>query len=257
LRYHAFDPYLAKVYGPMWPYGHLTGVAQGYDGPERASDMARLARSLLAHGKQREAKLWQGRAEAAALGQEPNSPDANPDVAHTRLLLDLVATREDRDPEIPLAPNEGLTPPVIPPRLPPDIAARVRDEYKDLSAQVAKQKYASAFKLVEDWPEETWNGKLGKDFALLTGFLDYKAEFYGDAIDELKPLADDADYVRRRPELLYYLGRSYFANANCAKAVAALERYGVAQQALGRPLLPASARSPEAENSQTAQPVLP
>jgi hypothetical protein len=43
--------------------------------------------------------------------------------------------------------------------------------------------------------------------------------------------------------LLYYLGRSYYANANCAKAVAALERFVQAQRALGRPLLPASAKS--------------
>ncbi|MBN2575647.1 MAG: fused MFS/spermidine synthase [Deltaproteobacteria bacterium] len=253
LRYQAYDPYLAKVYGPMWPYGHLTGVARGFDGESRVSDMARLARSLLAHGKSREAKLWQSRAEAAELGQEPPTPD----VAHTRLLLDLVATREDRDPEIPLAPDEGLTPPVLPPGLPPDIASRVRDEYRDVAAQVEKNKYASAFKVIEDWPEETWGAKLGKDFALLTGFLDYKAEFYGDAIDELKPLADDTDFVRRRPELLYYLGRSYFANANCAKAVAALERYIPAQRALGRPLLPASAQQEKAEKPQTGVPVLP
>jgi hypothetical protein len=207
----------------------------------------------LAHGKQREAKLWQSRAEAAAAGPGPELPD----VAHTRLLLELVATREDRDPEIPLAPADGLTPPVIPPGLRPDTADRVREEYRDLAAQFAKQKYASAFKIVEDWPEETWGGKLGKDFSLLTGFLDYKAEFYGDAIDELKPLADDADYVRRRPELLYYIGRSYFANANCAKAVAALERYIVAQQALQRPLLPASAGPAAPESAQTVPPVLP
>ena len=253
LRYQAYDPYLAKVYGPMWPYGHLTGVAHGYDGENRASEMARLARSLLAHGKLREAKLWQGRAEAVANGRDP----AEPEVAHTRLLLDLVATREDRDPEIALAPDEGLLPPVIPPTLTSEVAARVRDEYQDIAAQVGKQKYASAFKIVEDWPEETWGAKLGQDFSLLTGFLDYKAEFYGDAIDELKPLADDLEFVRRRPELLYYLGRSYFANANCAKAVAALERFIVAQQALGRSLLPASARQEAAEKSQTAEPVLP
>jgi uncharacterized protein HemY len=158
----------------------------------------------------------------------------------------LVATREDRDPEIPLAPDEGLTPPVLPPELPPEVAARVGEEYKDIAAQYDKQKYASAFKIVEDWPEETWGGKLGKDFSLLTGFLDYKAEFYGDAIDELKPLADNAEYVRRRPELLYYIGRSYFANANCAKAVAVLERFIVAQEALGHSVLPASAKQQEA-----------
>jgi spermidine synthase len=245
LRYQAYDPYLAKVYGPMWPYGHLTGQVEGYDGDNRATDMARLARSLLAHGKTREAKLWQARAETAAGEQNV----ANTDVAHTRLLLDLVATREDRDREIPLAPDGGLVPPILPPELSADVATRVREEYRDITALVDKNKYASAFKMVEDWPEQTWGGKLGKDFSLLTGFLDYKAEFYGDAIDELKPLADDLDYAARRPELLYYIGRAYFANANCAKAVAALERYILAQQALGRPLLPASAKTDEADKA--------
>jgi spermidine synthase len=252
LRYQAYDPYLAKVYGPMWPYGHLTGLVEGYDGDHRATDMARLARSLLSHGKAREAKLWQGRAEAAL-----DKNVADPDVTHTRLLLDLVATREDRDPEIALAPDDGLTPPVIPPDLAPDVATRVREEYADVSAQVDKNKYASAFKIVEDWPEQTWGAKLGKDFSLLTGFLDYKAEFYGDAIDELKPLADNAEFVKRRPELLYYLGRSYFANANCAKAVAALERYILAQEALGRAVLPGSAKQEDVEKSQIPAPVVP
>jgi hypothetical protein len=92
---------------------------------------------------------------------------------------------------------------------------------------------------MEKWPEDLWAG-LGKDFSLLSGFLDYKTEFYGDAIDELKELADDAAYVARRPELLYYLGRSYFANANYTKAVLALERYIRSQTVLGRELLPAS-----------------
>jgi spermidine synthase len=250
LRYQAYDPYLAKVYGPMWPYGHLTGLVQGYDGPDRATDMARLARSLLAHGKAREAKLWQSRAEAAARGRD--TPD--PAVEHTRLLLRLIATREDRDPEIPLAPEGGLTPPQLPSGIAPEVATRVTEEYKDITALCEKNKYASAFKMVEDWPESTWGAKLGKDFALLTGFLDYKTEFYGDGIDEMKPLADDAEFVKRRPEVLYYLGRSYFANANCAKGVAALERYIDAQRALGRPLLPASAASDEVETAPAPQP---
>ena len=236
LGYAKFDPYLAKIYGPMWPYGRLSELVAGYDGPDRAVAMARLARSLLAHGKAREAHLWQRRAEAAGSG---------PEVAHARLLLDLVATREDRDPEIALAPDDGLQPPLSPPGLAPAVAERVRAEYQQIVALVAKNKFASAFKVVDDWPEETWGGKLGKDVALLTGVLEYKAEFYGDAIDELKPLADDAEYVKRRPELLYYLGRSYYANASCAKAVAALERFIEGQRALVRPLLPASA-APEA-----------
>ncbi|HEX7597462.1 MAG TPA: hypothetical protein VF518_04555, partial [Polyangia bacterium] len=207
-------------------------LVSGYDGADRHVAMALLARSLLAHGKAREAHLWQRRAEAAG---------TSPEVAHSRLLLNLVATREDRDTEIPLAPGDGLLAPVVPAGLSPATAERVRNEYPQVTALVDKSKYASAFKVVEDWPEETWGSKLGKDFALLTGFLDYKTEFYGDAVDELKPLADDAEYTKQRPELLYYLGRAYYANASCAKAVAALERYIEAQSALNRPLLPASA----------------
>jgi spermidine synthase len=238
LGYAKFDPYLAKIYGPMWPYGRLSELVAGYDGPDRAVSMARLARSLLAHGKSREAHLWQRRAEAAG---------SAPEVAHSHLLLDLVATREDRDPEIALAPDDGLQPPVPPPGLAPAVAERVRGDYQQIVALVDKNKFASAFKVVDDWPEETWGTKLGKDVALLTGVLEYKAEFYGDAIDELKPLADDAEYVKRRPELLYYLGRAYYANATCAKAVAALERFIDGQGALNRPLLPASAGSARTE----------
>ncbi|MGB7814489.1 MAG: fused MFS/spermidine synthase, partial [Polyangia bacterium] len=55
LGYAKFDPYLAKIYGPMWPYGRLSELVAGYDGPDRAEAMARLARSLLGHGKAREA----------------------------------------------------------------------------------------------------------------------------------------------------------------------------------------------------------
>jgi len=236
LGYARFDPYLAKIYGPMWPYGRLTELVAGYDGPDRAVAMARLARSLLAHGKAREAHLWQKRAEAAG---------TNAEVAHSRLLLNLVATREDRDPEVALAPDDSLQPPVLPPGLSPTVAERVRSEYPQIVAQIEKNKFASAYKVIDDWPEETWGTKLGKDVALIAGLLEYKAEFYGDAIGELKPLAEDADYVKRRPELLYYLGRSYYANANCAKAVAALERFIDGQSALNRPLLPASAAAGE------------
>ena len=230
LGYAKFDPYLAKVYGPQWPYGRLSPVVAGYDGPDRAAAMSQLARSLLAHGKSREAELWARRAEAAGGG---------PEAGHARLLLDLVATREDRDPEIALDPDGDLEPPVLPPGIGPALGERIAREYTEIEALLGLHKYATAFKVVEKWPEKTW-GKLGRDFSLVSGFLDYKTEFYGDAIDELKPLADDAAYVKRRPATLYYLGRSYFANASYGKAVAALERYIEAQNALGRPLLPSA-----------------
>jgi spermidine synthase len=233
LGYAKFDPYLAKVYGPMWPYGRLTELVRGFDGPNRSADCGRLGRSLLAHGKAREAELWTRRAEAAG-----DSPEAQ----HARLLLRLVSTRMDRDPEIPLAPGDALAPPVVPPKLAaahPEYVTRVADEYRDVLADFGARRYATAYKILDKWPEPLWAG-LGQDFALLSGFLDYKAEFYSDAVDTLKALADDAAYVARRPEVLYYLGRAHYASAAYGKAVDALERFVRSQRVLGRPVLPAS-----------------
>jgi spermidine synthase len=240
LGYARYDPYLARVYGQQWPYGHLAEVVSGYEGVDRGAQRAALARSLLAHGKSRESELWARRAEAAG----------GPEAEHARLLLDLVGTREDRDPEVPLAPDGDLAPPVLPPSVSRELGERIAREYTEIDALVAARKYASAFKVLELWPEKVW-GNLGPDLALLSGFLDYKTEFYGDAIDELRPLADDPRYVARRPATLYYLGRAYFANASYGKAIATLERYVRAQRALGRPLLPASA------SSSDTRPLLP
>jgi predicted membrane-bound spermidine synthase len=233
LGYAKFDPYLAKVYGPLWPYGRLTEIVTGFDGPDRSAECGRLARSLLGHGKARESELWTRRAEAAG---------ATAEARHARLLLDLVSTRLDRDPEIPLAPDQELVPPVVPAKIAaahPEYVERVASEYRQVLAQFGDRRYATAYKILDKWPEALWTG-LGQDFALLSGFLDYKAEFYSDAIDELKVLADDAAYVARRPEALYYLGRAYYANANYTKAVDALERFVRSQSILGRPVLPAA-----------------
>jgi spermidine synthase len=235
LGYAKFDPYLAKVYGPMWPYGRLTELVSGYDGPDRSASCGRLGRSLLAHGKAREAELWTRRAEAAG-----DSPEAR----HARLLLRLVSTRMDRDPEIPLAGDklDELAPPVVPAKLAaahPDYVTRVAEEYRDVLADYKSRRYATAYKILDKWPEPLWAG-LGQDFALLSGFLDYKAEFYSDAVDTLKPLADDAAFVARRPEVLYYLGRAHYASAAYGKAVDALERFVRSQRVLDRPVLPAS-----------------
>ena len=59
LGYAKFDPYLTKVYGPLWPYGRLTELARGYDGPERG----RARRAALPQPP----RAWQG-ARVGALG---------------------------------------------------------------------------------------------------------------------------------------------------------------------------------------------
>jgi spermidine synthase len=231
LGYAKFDPYLAKVYGPLWPYGHLSEVVTGYRGGDESARSGLLARSLLAHGKARESELWTRRAEAAG-----DSPEAR----HARLLLQLVSTRLDRDPEIALAPEDGLTPPRVPERLNAAHGKRVAEEYPEVAAEVAARRYVTAYKILDKWPEALWTG-LGQDFSLLEGFLDYKAEQYVDAVEELKSLAENEAFAARRPEIFYYLGRAHYANASYNKAVLALERFIVGQTALARPLLPASA----------------
>jgi hypothetical protein len=267
LGFAKFDPYLAKVYGPLWPYGRLSEIVDGYAEPGRSAKCGRLARSLLAHGKAREAELWARRAEAAG---------SSPEAEHVRLLLDLVSTRLDRDPEIPLAPEaveagigghddpgdldgavahapngSGLEPPVVPAKVAaarPDLVERVKTEYPQIIAAVGARRYATAYEILNKWPEPLWTG-MGKDYALLSGFLEYKAEFYNDAVDDLRPLSEDAAFVARRPETLYYLGRAYYANASYVKATDALERYVKSQRILARPLLPASAPPrPQAAN---------
>jgi spermidine synthase len=244
LGYAKFDPYLAKVYGPLWPYGRLSEIVAGYEPPDRGAKCGRLARSLLAHGKAREAELWARRAEAEA---------TTPEARHARLLLDLVSTRLDRDPEIALAPapEDPLAPPVVPPKVAaaqPAMVERAASEYPQIVAAVAARRYATAYEILNKWPEPLWTG-LGKDFAMLSGFLEYKAEFYNDAVDDLRPLSEDAAFIARRPETLYYLGRAYYANASYVKAIDALERFVKSQTILQRPLLPASgAPTPQAAN---------
>jgi spermidine synthase len=231
LGYSRFEPYLARVYGPLWPYGRLSPLATGY-GDDQPEARAALARSLLSHGRAREAELWARKATVAGGG---------PGAEQVRLLLDLVDTREDRDPEIPLAPAGDLQGPEPPPDLARRHGERITREYREIQALMGDRRYATAYKVLEAWPEEVF-GHLGKDFALVSGFLHYKAELYADAVEQLKPLAEDQAYTRKRPAVLYYLGRAHYASVTYGKAVTALERYIDLQRAAGQPLLPASAR---------------
>lgn len=234
LGYAKFDPYLAKVYGPQWPYGRLTPFLAGFDTPARMGD---LARSLFGHGKLREATLWTQRAEAAGGGAEAE---------HARLLLNLVATRLDRDPEVPLTLGPPLDPIQAPPGAPAKVAELLEQQAPEVQALVRTQKFVTAYKVMEKWPTVLWD-KPSPDFALLAGFLHYKAEFYSDAIELLRPLAGagTAAYVDQHPAVLYYLGRSQYANADYEKALGTLERYVKLQAAAGRPPLPIPTPAPE------------
>ncbi len=239
LGFARYDRYLMKVYGPQWPYGRLLGLVSGlHDAAGRLDHPARaglLARSLLAHGRMREAEFWVRQAEARLREDQAGSDE----VAHARLLLDLIVTRLDRDPEIPLAPAGDREPPQPPPGADARFRERLPADLREIDALIAAHRFVTAYKVLEDWPATVWE-KPRPDFALLAGLLHYKAEYYQDAIGLLKPLAKDDAYVTRRPEALYYLGRAQYANAEPRAGVKALERFIQLQGKLGRPVRPAS-----------------
>lgn len=230
LGYSTYDPYLARVYGPAWPYGHLANIISGVNSDPAGADAgaAALARSLLANGRIREAEHWTRQAEA--------TPGSGP-AARARLLMNLVATRLSSDPEIPLAPQGDLEPPHLPAQITPQQGEVIARQYAEVEALVKKRMFVTAYKALEKWPAALWKDP-SQDFALLAGFLHYKAEFYEDAVGLLKPLAQDAAFLQRRPEALYYLARARFARADHRHAVEDLERFVTLQSSLGRPTIP-------------------
>lgn len=219
------DRYLARVYGPQWPYARLLGLARNIDaGDEPGTGAGKLARSLLAFGRTREATFWIRKALQAP---------TNRSTEHARHLLSLVATRLSDDPEIPLAPEGDLMPPAWPEAIKGEAAQSLDQQFREVQALMKAKRYIGAYKVMEDWPAALWD-KPSNDFALLAGFLHYKAEFYEDAIGLLKPLSDDLAYLARRPEALYYLGRARFAYAHHGKAIEAFEQFIALQSKLGR-----------------------
>ena len=230
LGYSSYDPYLARVYGPAWPYGHLAGFISGVDTDPEGRDVgaAHLTRALVANGRIREAEYWARQAQK-------NKGSAAAEQSST--LMNFIATRLGSDPEIPLAPDGDLQPPIMPAGVSSAEGERVAREYREVQALMERKMFASAYKAMEKWPAALWKTP-NQDFALLAGFLHYKTEFYEDAVGLLKPLAQDEAYLRRRPEVLYYLARARFARADHRHAVEAFEKFIGLQTALHRPTLP-------------------
>ena len=135
LGYAKFDPYLAKVYGPLWPYGRLSEVIVGLRRARSQRQGGQLARSLLAHGKSREAELWTRRAEAAGDGARG---------ASTRACCWIWCRRGST--AIPRSRSrlrDGLAPPVVPAKLAaaqPALVERVAAEYPQILASAAARR---------------------------------------------------------------------------------------------------------------------
>jgi hypothetical protein len=212
------DPYLARVYAAEWPYGHFDRFLVGLGaGQERAATELRLARSLLAHGKRPAAARFIAAAKrhGGAAG------------SRAERLGELLAERDTDDREIPLAVSpdgDAGDPSGIDALDPPTLPESAAEDYLTLERAFRGRAWAHALMSMRKWPEK-WIDEGGNDLNFTLGYLLYKADLDDDAVDRLKPLADDAAYIKRRPAVLYYLARAEYGNGMFEPAVRNLERY--------------------------------
>ncbi len=232
-NHNRYDYYTSRVYSQSWIYGRLDGFISGLSSSE---DYARLVKSLLTTGKFREAHYLFERVRR----------DEGAVSARVSQLMDLLASRGVKEDEIPLD-IEG--PPLIPPKIPPKIAGkqisaetlnRMAQEYFIIEQRIKEKMYRSALDLIESWPEEVCE-QAGTDFNLLWGFVVYKCGDFHTAVNILEPLLEDKAFVARRPALLYYLGRTFYGNADFQKSIQTFEKWISRMTAAHRPIAPQTA----------------
>lgn len=230
-----YDYYISRLYGHNWLYGRLDGFLAGY---RSSDDWAGLVRSLLAHGKHREAARYFARVKA----------DAGPASKRAAALMGLLASRDVGEEEVPLVgagepplepPREGQT------RLKPGEAERIAREYFVVEQRTRSRHFRAALDLVESWPER-FKEEAGGDFQLLWGYLVYKCLDFHAAVNIFESIVEDRALVRRRPALLYYAGRAFYGNADYAKALAALEQWIAHRETRGLAVVPPPASQPGA-----------
>jgi spermidine synthase len=228
-----YDYYISKLYGHDWLYGRLDDFLANYRSSE---DWGALVESLLTRGKHRAASRFLSRVRA----------DAGPRSRRAHTLMGLLASREVGEEEVPLF-GEG-EPPLDPPkegqtRLKPGEAEKVAREYFLVEQRLKTRHYRQALDLIEGWPER-FKEEAGADFQLLWGYLVYKCLDFHAAVNIFETIVEDRAFVRRRPALLYYAGRAFYANADYPKAQTALEEWIAVRDRRGQPPVPPPASRP-------------
>lgn len=217
------DPYLTRVYAAEWPYGRFDRDLKLPSGDARWQTELRLAEALLRHGRRQRAEHFVARARRD--GAPADTPIAR--------LVASFGVRSSEDPEVALTPSPAADDPIglgglEPPRLPEGAteadAAKVAKDYLAVERAVRVHAWAHALVALRGWPEK-WVDDAGADLALLLGYVLYKADLPDEAVDKLRPLANDAAYVARRPALRYYLARAQYGAALFDPAVRHMKAY--------------------------------
>lgn len=225
LNHKRYDYYVSKVYGQTWMYSRLKHFISGYSSSE---DYAGLVRSLLVFGKFREATSYYKKVRKDAGARSRRAGD----------LMGLLTPREVNEVEVALTDGgSALKPPKTPPDLAPKVANRIAREYFVVEQKVRAKAYRAALDMIEEWPDDTLE-QMGDDFQLLWGYLVYKCRDFHTAVKVLEPLMERKGFSRRRPALLYYLGRAFYGNADFGKSIKALEQWIAQRGQAGKPVIP-------------------
>ncbi len=114
---------------------------------------------------------------------------------------------------------------------------KIIHEYSQVERLAQGRAFRSALDLVEGWPEQ-WREEGGDDFQLFWGFLVYKCQDLHTAWKILEPLWEKKGFAKKRPALLYYLGRAYYGNADYGSSVKVLEQWIAYCKRVNRPVIP-------------------
>jgi spermidine synthase len=198
-----YEGYLTLFYGPTWPYGGLSGRLAGID---TQADRARLALSLLAHGRK-------GHAAPFVAGLEPaGSPEVELASQTAGLLLDQLPP-----------PEVVLEPPSPSLFLEPRVRAAFDQAARRAAEQYARGDFKAGLASMNGIPE-LLRRLSGPGFRFLYGLLLYRAA-EGDrdtlkrAVAEFEDLIrKDELYARAHPELYYFLAKAQDAAASFDKA---------------------------------------
>jgi spermidine synthase len=205
-----YEGYLTLFYGLDWPYGGLAGRLAGVD---TQADRARLALSLLAHGRKRQAQPFVAALDAGA------GPEVELARETARLLLD----------QLP-APEPALQPPSPSLFLEPWVREAFDQAAQRAAEQYARAEYKAGLATMNGIPE-LLRRLSGPDFRFLYGLLLYRGAD-GDrdtlkrAVLELEDLIrKDELYARAHPELYYFLAKALDGAASFDKAARNMRVY--------------------------------
>jgi len=209
IGFERYEGYLANIYSPDWPYGRLTGAVVGFgEGEEAARNNSEMAMALIGHGRKTEAGEFIRRAHEIAPVRET--------LVAAEVLRLLLSDQH--------GPRVSIEPPVPGPRMEEQEARQLSEGFEAVRQSVDLGAYGTALAAMEEIPAPL-RLHSGPGMRFLYAYLLYRAaegdpNRYRSAIDHLEDLVrSDEEYVRRHPELYYFLGRAHDAEFNFDKAL--------------------------------------